>query len=74
MCLEDVKQQLGHSSITLTSNTYGHVLAQRQREVARVMNAVLGGWQSAPAGMVPRPWGNVRRAVAAVVAAQGEWS
>ncbi len=49
MCLEDVKQQLGHSSITLTSSTYGHVLAQRQRVVARVMDAVLGGWQSAPA-------------------------
>ena len=26
MGLEDVKNQLGHSSITLTSNTYGHVL------------------------------------------------
>ncbi len=43
MGLEDVKNQLGHSSITLTSNTYGHVLEQRQREVARVMDAVLGG-------------------------------
>jgi integrase len=42
MGLEDVKNQLGHSSITLTSNTYGHVLEQRQREVARVMEAVLG--------------------------------
>jgi integrase len=26
MTLEDVKQLLGHSSVTLTSNTYGHVL------------------------------------------------
>ncbi len=26
MGLEDVKNLLGHSSITLTSNTYGHVL------------------------------------------------
>ena len=43
MGLEDVKNQLGHSSITLTSNTYGHVLEARQREVARVMDAVLGG-------------------------------
>ncbi len=38
-----VKDQLGHSLIVLTSNTYGHVLEQRQREVARVMDAVLGG-------------------------------
>jgi len=43
MGLEDVKNQLGHSSITLTSNTYGHVLEARQREVAQVMDAVLGG-------------------------------
>ena len=42
MTLEDVKQLLGHSSITLTSNTYGHVLEQRQRQVARAMDAVLG--------------------------------
>lgn len=41
--LEDVKNLLGHSSIVLTSNTYGHVLEQRQREVARGMDAVLGG-------------------------------
>ena len=40
--LEDVKNLLGHSSITLTSNTYGHVLEQRQRQVARAMDAVLG--------------------------------
>ena len=43
MTLEDVKQLLGHSSITLTSNTYGHELEQRQRQVARAMDAVLGG-------------------------------
>jgi integrase len=40
--LEDVKNLLGHSSIVLTSNTYGHVLEQRQRQVARGMDAVLG--------------------------------
>ncbi len=40
--LEDVKYQLGHSSIVLTSNTYGHVLERRQREVARGMDAVPG--------------------------------
>jgi integrase len=40
--LEDVKNLLGHSSIVLTSNTYGHVLEQRQRQVAMGMDAVLG--------------------------------
>jgi integrase len=41
--LEDVKNLLGHSSIVLTSNTYGHVLEQRQMAVAKGMDAVLGG-------------------------------
>ena len=41
--LEDVKNLLGHSSITLTSNTYGHVLERRQAQVAAGMDAVLGG-------------------------------
>ncbi len=41
--LEDVKSLLGHSSIVLTSNTYGHVLEQRQRQVAMGMDAVLSG-------------------------------
>jgi integrase len=41
--LEDVKSLLGHSSIVLTSNTYGHVLEERQRAVALGMDAVLGG-------------------------------
>jgi integrase len=40
--LEDVKNLLGHSSIVLTSDTYGHVLEQRQRQVALGMDAVLG--------------------------------
>ncbi len=40
--LEDVKNLLGQSSIVLTSNTYGHILAGRQRQVARGMDAVLG--------------------------------
>ena len=44
MTLEDVKNQLGHSTIVLKSNAYGHVLEQRQRQVARGMDAVLGGW------------------------------
>ena len=33
--LEDVEHLLGHSPIVLTSNAYGHVLEQRQRQVAR---------------------------------------
>jgi integrase len=37
-----VKELLGHSSIALMSNTYGHVLEARQRAVARGMDAVLG--------------------------------
>jgi site-specific recombinase XerD len=41
--LEDVKNLLGHSTIVLTSNTYGHVLEQRQEEMARGMDAALGG-------------------------------
>jgi len=47
--LEDVKDLLGHSSIVLTSDTYGHVLEQRQRQVADGMDAVLGGWLPRPA-------------------------
>jgi integrase len=43
MTVEDVGNQLGHSTIVLTSSTYGHVLEQRQRQVARAMDAVLGG-------------------------------
>jgi len=41
MTLEDVKNLLGHSTIVLTSNTYGHVLEARQREVATAMDAAL---------------------------------
>jgi integrase len=48
--LEDVKNLLGHSSITLTSNTYGHVLEQRQRQVAASMDLVLGADASAQSG------------------------
>ncbi len=43
MTLEDVKIMLGHSTIVLTSNTYGHVLDERQMQVARAMDAVLLG-------------------------------
>jgi len=41
--LENVKNLLGHSSIVLTSNTYGHLAERRQQQVARGMDAVLGG-------------------------------
>jgi len=41
--VEDVKNLLGHSSITLTSNTYGHVVERRQQQVAAGLDAVLGG-------------------------------
>ena len=41
-CGNIVKNLLGHSTIVLTSNTYGHVLEKRKREVARAMDAVLG--------------------------------
>ncbi len=34
---------LGHSSITLTLNTYSHVMPALQREAADKMEAVLGG-------------------------------
>jgi integrase len=39
--LEDVKQLLGHSTITLTSNTYSHPLATRMRDVVVGMEATL---------------------------------
>jgi integrase len=40
--LEDVRDLLGHSSVAITSRTYGHVMAERQREVARRMADTLG--------------------------------
>jgi integrase len=40
--LEDAKNLLGHSSIVLTSNTYGHVLERRMNQVAAGLDAVLG--------------------------------
>jgi hypothetical protein len=41
--LEDVKTCSGTAPIVLGSNTYGNVLEQRQREVARGMDAILSG-------------------------------
>ena len=43
MTLQDVKEQLGHSTIVLTSDTYGHLLDGRRSEMARELEAVLGG-------------------------------
>lgn len=40
--LEDVKNLLGHSTIALTSNTYGHYLERRGREVAAGMERAIG--------------------------------
>jgi integrase len=40
--LDDVKRVLGHSSIALTSDTYGHLVAGRSREVADGMDRLLG--------------------------------
>ena len=34
--------QLGHSTITLTMNTYGHVIPALQRDAADRMDAMLG--------------------------------
>jgi integrase len=40
--LEDVRDALGHSSVSITSATYGHAMAERQREVAHRMEQTLG--------------------------------
>ncbi|MGO9180505.1 MAG: tyrosine-type recombinase/integrase [Candidatus Limnocylindrales bacterium] len=40
--LQDVRDLLGHSSVTVTSAIYGHAVAERQREVARRMGEALG--------------------------------
>ncbi len=37
-----VMEMLGHSTITLTMNTYSHVIPDLQREAATKMEAVLG--------------------------------
>jgi integrase len=38
-----VSSILGHSSIRLTSDTYGHLLARSQEEAAKAMTRILGG-------------------------------
>jgi len=41
--LQDIKELLGHSTIVLTSDTYGHVVEGRQADVARGMDRLLAG-------------------------------
>jgi len=41
--LLDVSALLGHSSPTLTLNTYGHVMPEAGSQVAARMGSVLGG-------------------------------
>jgi integrase len=40
--LDDVKRVLGHSSIAMTSDVYGHLVEGRSRELADRINRVLG--------------------------------
>jgi integrase len=40
--LDDVKRVMGHASIALTSDTYGHLVEGRSREVADGMDRLLG--------------------------------
>jgi integrase len=40
--LDDVKRVLGHSSITMTSDTYGHLLPGRTRAIAEALDRMLG--------------------------------
>jgi integrase len=37
-----IMELLGHSSITVTMNTYGHVLPAMMRDAADKMDAILG--------------------------------
>jgi hypothetical protein len=43
MTLQDVEEQLGHSTIVLISKMSGHLLDERGSEMARGLEAVLGG-------------------------------
>jgi integrase len=46
--LRDVMEQLGHSQISLTANTYGHLFMERKRQLAAGMAAFLK--KATPAG------------------------
>jgi integrase len=45
-----VQERLGHASITLTLDTYSHVLPDMQRRTAERLDAMLGGASVAAAG------------------------
>ena len=45
--LRDVMEQLGHSQISLTANTYGHLYQERKRELAELMDKRLQGLSQA---------------------------
>lgn len=49
-----VMELLGHSQISVTMNTYGHVLPDTQRDAAAKLDMLLGG-SSKPAGERPKP-------------------
>jgi hypothetical protein len=55
MELRDVMEQLGHSQIALTANTYGHVFASRKRQMANMMDGVLKGHRPDQSGDVAPP-------------------
>ena len=40
--LDDVKRMLGHSSITITSDVYGHLVTGRQRAIADALDEAVG--------------------------------
>lgn len=41
--LDDVKRQLGHTSIAITSDVYGHLVAGRARELADALDRAIAG-------------------------------
>lgn len=40
--LDDVKRMLGHSSIAITSDTYGHLVSERQQAIADALDEAVG--------------------------------
>ncbi len=42
LTLKDIMETLGHSQISLAANLYGHLYAERRREVASRMDGILG--------------------------------
>lgn len=50
--LRDVMEQLGHSQIALTANTYGHIFSDRKKKLAQAMGDLLAPQESAVAARV----------------------